>query len=174
MGEGFANLADPNEVYSRAAAMQFWLTYWIVVATLYGFEYLLYYVVIWIPFYYLTKVIFLLWLFMPATRGANHVYHWFVSPILRRNRRRIDAALEESGRQIDESRQKLQKSVGLAVHGVVGAGMNHAMGAGAGSINCIRRGLSSIGPGAGEVAQLLMESATKRRSGAGDPSRDCD
>ena len=36
--------------------MQFWLTYWIVVAAITSFECLLYYVVVWVPFYYPLKL----------------------------------------------------------------------------------------------------------------------
>jgi len=107
--EEFANLQDPSEVYVKAAGMQFWLTYWVVAAAVTSFEYLFYYILVWIPFYYPFKLFALLWFYLPASRGANHVYHWCVAPSLRRNRGRIDATLVESSRKLQESGAKLRK-----------------------------------------------------------------
>lgn len=107
--EEFANLQDPSEVYVKAAGMQFWLTYWVVAAAVTSFEYVFYYVLVWIPFYYPFKLFALLWFYLPASRGANHVYHWCVAPSLRRNRGRIDATLVESSRKLQESGARLRK-----------------------------------------------------------------
>jgi receptor expression-enhancing protein 5/6 len=110
--ESFANMAEPESLYTKASDMQFWLTYWIVFSAYATFEHMVYYIVVWFPFYYPMKVCFFLWLFLPQTRGANTLYHWLVSPILKRNQRRIDSALEESARQLKESSGKVRKSIG--------------------------------------------------------------
>jgi len=107
--EEFANLQDPSEVYVKAAGMQFWLTYWVVASAVTSFEYVFYYILVWIPFYYPLKLFALLWFYLPASRGANHVYHWCVAPSLRRNRGRIDATLVESSRKLQESGARLRK-----------------------------------------------------------------
>mmetsp|Transcript_28055 Transcript_28055/g.65170 ORF Transcript_28055/g.65170 Transcript_28055/m.65170 type:complete len:466 (-) Transcript_28055:156-1553(-) len=108
--EAFANIQEPSstDMYSKATSMQFWLTYWVVVAMLASFEYLFWIALIQIPFYFPMKLLFLLFLFSPMTRGSNTVYNWLVSPILRRNRHRIDTALEESNRKFSESAKRLQ------------------------------------------------------------------
>lgn len=98
--EEFSNIKDPSEIYAKASSMQFWLIYWVVAGIFLSFEYTFYYVLIWVPMYYPTKLAVLLWLYMPQTRGANHVYHWLVAPTLRRNRRQIDAAIDNSTRHL--------------------------------------------------------------------------
>mmetsp|Transcript_114457 Transcript_114457/g.244148 ORF Transcript_114457/g.244148 Transcript_114457/m.244148 type:complete len:307 (-) Transcript_114457:69-989(-) len=152
--EEFSNMADPSDMYKHAAGLQFWLIYWIVVAVFTSFEYVFYYMLIWMPFYYPLKVFFLLWLGSPSTRGANTVYHWLVSPILRRNRDSIDNAIEESSR-------KFKRSLTGVVTGTIGAG--------AGGVGQLRRSLSAVAaPGVvSGVAQQLFESAAVRRAQKG-------
>jgi len=126
--EAFANMAEPTEIYDKASTMQFWLIYWIVVATLSCGEYFFHYGLIWIPFYYPLKLIFQVWLFFPATRGANHVYHWCVSPLLRRNREHIDLALEESGKKLQESGRSVQRTVSGVVMKAAASAVNSGLG----------------------------------------------
>jgi len=84
-----------------------WLTYWIV----YGFftivesatDLLLY----WIPFYYLIKIVFLVWLMAPNTRGASLIYDNVVAPILNKYESNIDAA----GARVQRSAQRVAGDV---------------------------------------------------------------
>jgi len=151
--EEFANMSDQSELYQRAASMQFWLTYWIVVAAVNTAECALYYVLVWIPFYYPMKVTFLLYLFWPRTRGANHVYHWFVSPFLKRNQRKIDATLEES-------RQKVRKSFNRAATGAVDA----SLGAGHKGVATVKRAMTAVGPGIATVRTIVGAEIARRRT----------
>jgi len=67
-----------------------WLTYWVV----YGFftliesatDFFLY----WIPFYHLFKLGFLIYLYAPQTRGAQHIYKQFIEPVLNKYQGEID------------------------------------------------------------------------------------
>mmetsp|Transcript_22769 Transcript_22769/g.50328 ORF Transcript_22769/g.50328 Transcript_22769/m.50328 type:complete len:214 (+) Transcript_22769:47-688(+) len=84
--------------------MNFWLTYWVVFSTVTLCEHISYYFLVWFPFYYPLKLGLLLWLFLPSSRGAIHIYRLVVHPILERNRPRIDSA-------IDESTTRLKKTI---------------------------------------------------------------
>ncbi|PKS10743.1 hypothetical protein jhhlp_002500 [Lomentospora prolificans] len=68
-----ANTADDTQ----------WLTYWVVFAFFSVIESLVS-VVYWFPFYYTFKFIFLLWLSLPAFRGAEFVFRSFMAPMLSR------------------------------------------------------------------------------------------
>ncbi|KAF3771448.1 putative Yop1 [Cryphonectria parasitica EP155] len=60
-----------------------WLTYWVVFSFFTVLESLLS-VVYWFPFYYTFKFIFLLWLSLPMTRGAEIIFRSFLAPMLGR------------------------------------------------------------------------------------------
>ncbi|KAI6251560.1 hypothetical protein HI914_00660 [Erysiphe necator] len=56
-----------------------WLTYWVVFSFLNVFESAVS-VVYWFPFYYTFKFIFVLWLALPITSGAQLVFKSFIQP----------------------------------------------------------------------------------------------
>ncbi|KAK3905432.1 TB2/DP1, HVA22 family-domain-containing protein [Staphylotrichum tortipilum] len=60
-----------------------WLTYWVVFAFFSVIESLVS-VVYWVPFYYTFKFVFLLWLSLPAFKGAEIIFHSFMAPALGR------------------------------------------------------------------------------------------
>lgn len=60
-----------------------WLTYWVVFAFFTVIESLIS-VVYWFPFYYTFKFVFLLWLSLPAFKGADLIFRSFLSPTLGR------------------------------------------------------------------------------------------
>ncbi|XP_073241298.1 uncharacterized protein [Porites lutea] len=63
-----------------------WMMYWIVFAlfiTVELFADLL--LGFWFPFYYELKIIFMLWLLLPATKGSSILYRKFVHPWLSKN-----------------------------------------------------------------------------------------
>lgn len=60
-----------------------WLTYWVVFAFFTVIESLVS-VVYWFPFYYTFKFVFLLWLSLPAFKGAEIVFRSFLAPTLGR------------------------------------------------------------------------------------------
>jgi len=71
-----------------------WLTYWVV----YGFftliESLSDVLLFWIPFYYLLKIIFLIWCFLPATKGATFLFKKFIEPALSKYEKDLDGVKE--------------------------------------------------------------------------------
>jgi len=62
------------ESKAPAAAAQ-WLTYWVVFSLFTVFEYFADWLISWVPFYYLAKLAFVLWLQMPQTQGATQVVY---------------------------------------------------------------------------------------------------
>merc|ERR1719253_299842 len=47
------------------------------------------------------RLLFIVWLFHPATTGADAVFAWSVGPLLRRYRPKIDAALARAAEEIE-------------------------------------------------------------------------
>ena len=47
--------------------------YWVCYASFTVLEAFVDYILFWIPFYYALKIVFLMWLFLPTTRGAESV-----------------------------------------------------------------------------------------------------
>lgn len=60
-----------------------WLTYWVVFAFFTVVESLVS-VVYWFPFYFTFKFVFLLWLSLPAFKGADIIFRSFLVPTLGR------------------------------------------------------------------------------------------
>lgn len=118
---------------SETVAMQFWLMYWVVWAIFLSIEHVCYYVLIWIPFYYPIKLVTLLWLFNPTTRGAYYVYYWLVLPFLYRNRDRIDLALDT-----------IKTTISGTLSSAIGLGVSSALAAGTGSLLQLRRRLGAV------------------------------
>ena len=73
-----------------------WLTYWVVFAFTRVGETFFDFFLFWLPFYFLGKLLFLLWLAFPETRGAVLIYYKVVAPTLKLQERKIDAALSEA------------------------------------------------------------------------------
>jgi len=58
-----------------------WLTYWVVYATFSLFESSIDLIFFWVPFYFLAKIVFLVWCFHPSTKGAQVVYDKILHPL---------------------------------------------------------------------------------------------
>ena len=57
-----------------------WLTYWVCFGVFNVIDQFAGFILQWIPFYYLAKLIFLLFLLHPKTRGAEMVYKYVILP----------------------------------------------------------------------------------------------
>lgn len=70
--------------FNDTPALLHWLTYWIVSALFLTFTeiFLDLFLGFWFPFYYEIKIIFILWLIYPATRGSKFIYREFLHPML--------------------------------------------------------------------------------------------
>jgi receptor expression-enhancing protein 1/2/3/4 len=69
--------------------------YWIVFAAFLTVEIFAdLFISFWLPFYYWLKIVFLLWLLSPWTKGASVIYRKFIHPALEKHERDIDLYLD--------------------------------------------------------------------------------
>jgi receptor expression-enhancing protein 1/2/3/4 len=74
-----------------------WMMYWIVFAIFCFCENIADIIIsFWFPFYYELKVIFVLWLLSPWTRGASILYKKWVHPLFMKHEEEIDMFLEQA------------------------------------------------------------------------------
>ncbi|CAH7689588.1 TB2/DP1, HVA22 family-domain-containing protein [Phakopsora pachyrhizi] len=59
-----------------------WLTYWTVFSTFNILEIFSDILLYWFPFYYTFKCVFIVWLMLPQTRGAQVLYHKALKPLV--------------------------------------------------------------------------------------------
>ncbi|EZG57833.1 putative HVA22/TB2/DP1 family protein [Gregarina niphandrodes] len=67
-----------------------WLAYWVVYASFAVVELFSDILLFWIPFYYVLKLAFLLWLSLPQFHGATIVYDNILQPFLTTYQGKID------------------------------------------------------------------------------------
>ncbi|XGW13563.1 hypothetical protein V3C99_000130 [Haemonchus contortus] len=74
-----------------------WMMYWIVFAIYTLIEALAdIFISFWFPFYYQLKIVFVLWLLSPWTKGASILYRKWIHPTLSKHEQDIDALLEQA------------------------------------------------------------------------------
>lgn len=72
-----------------------WLIYWIVYAAFALVEYVGYTFFHTLPFYWLGKCLFLIWLMAPGTKGGSHIiYHKFIRPFVLKHHPTIDKHIQ--------------------------------------------------------------------------------
>ena len=79
-----------------------WLTYWVVFGFITVIDQFAGVILHAIPFYYILKMILLVWLFHPSTMGAGAVYDNIVYPFWKEH----EGKIEEVGRQIENTVKK--------------------------------------------------------------------
>jgi len=72
-----------------------WLMYWSVLGVILAVEYVAEWLVRWIPFYWLIKMVFLLYLALPQTQGSTYVYKVYLNPFLHEHEAEIDSTITE-------------------------------------------------------------------------------
>jgi len=93
-----------------------WLTYWVVFAFFSVLEYFSGFLTYFIPFYWLAKCVFMVWLMMPGeSNGAELIYNRFIRPKF----------VQHQG-QLDKLAGDAQSMVGGLVNGLVSEGKNLA------------------------------------------------
>jgi hypothetical protein len=78
------------------------LTYWVVFAVVKGCETLFDFFLFWLPFYFLGKLVFLIWLAFPETRGAILLYSRIIRPLIKSHEAEIDSALNSAKQTTEE------------------------------------------------------------------------
>ncbi|XP_041368958.1 receptor expression-enhancing protein 1-like isoform X2 [Gigantopelta aegis] len=76
-----------------------WMIYWIVFALFYCVETFADVFISWLPFYYEVKIVFVLWLLSPMTRGSNFLFKKFVHPQLCKREKDIDEMIAQASKQ---------------------------------------------------------------------------
>jgi receptor expression-enhancing protein 5/6 len=87
-----------------------WLTYWIVFALFTLFDQFSGFVLRFVPFYFFFKILFLIWCFMPNTRGATVVYNMVIKQLFKTYEK-----------DLDKLNERMSEKIGQTVHGVTDA-----------------------------------------------------
>jgi len=104
-----------------------WMMYWIVFALFTSLEtFTDFFFSFWFPFYYEIKIVLLIWLLSPATKGSSLLYRKFVHPALVRREQKIDDLITAAQtRSYDTAMELGQKGVryvtGLVMEGALRA-----------------------------------------------------
>jgi len=76
-----------------------WMMYWIIFAIFTAIECLTDILLSWLPFYYELKILFLIWLLSPATKGTTFLYRHFVHPQLMKHEEEIDENISKASQK---------------------------------------------------------------------------
>lgn len=112
-----------------------WMMYWIVFAMFTTIETFSDVLLSWIPFYYEVKILIILWLLSPATKGSSLLYRKFVHPALIQRENEIDEC-------ISKFREKSYAAVIEITHKSLNYAMQTAIQGGGGLINQIKKSYS--------------------------------
>jgi receptor expression-enhancing protein 5/6 len=99
---------------------EFWLTYWVVYAFFSVLETVSDFLFKYIPFYFLFKVVFLVWCFLPQTRGAKWIFDYGIEPILSKYEKHIDDALSRGTSAAGEFGDELSAAQAATTRAAVG------------------------------------------------------
>lgn len=72
-----------------------WMMYWIVFALFGAIETFTDVLLSWLPFYYEVKILFVIWLLLPVTKGSSHLYKRFVHPHFAKKEKEIDQYIDQ-------------------------------------------------------------------------------
>lgn len=89
-----------------------WLTYWVVYAGLTSLEAIVQSLFLYVPLYYELKLVGLLWLMTPQTKGAQLLYERFINPFLTQHAAKFDPVFATTKLAIDNA--QVDKLVALA------------------------------------------------------------
>lgn len=90
---GYASYKTLSQKPASEEDLERWLMYWSVLGCIVGLEYIAEWLVSWVPFYYLVKTVFLLYLALPQTRGSSYLYIYHLQPFFHTHESQIDATL---------------------------------------------------------------------------------
>ena len=75
-----------------------WLTYWVVFSAFSVLEYFADFIAGWVPFYWLSKCLFMVWCMAPMdNNGAAIIYSKVISPLFKKHALTVDRAIEKAG-----------------------------------------------------------------------------
>lgn len=82
MGIAYPALVSLADIHGQEIDDRQWLTYWVLFSATNFFDYFTGNVLSWIPFYYTFKLLFIVYLFFPSTKGGLAIYEKFILPII--------------------------------------------------------------------------------------------
>ena len=88
-----------------------WLTYWCVYAVFTFFDLFFHFILNIIPLYFFVKIIFLIWCFMPNTRGALIIYDKIIDPFFKKYEKIIDKNVKQVLKAGDKVMGKAKKTI---------------------------------------------------------------
>jgi receptor expression-enhancing protein 5/6 len=98
-----------------------WCTYWVVFFLFILLELYLSYFLHKIPFYFLMKLIFLIWLFFPLTQGACFLYEKFLKKVYAKYEKELDSLVDSVGESVSrgysDAKKKLKDQQGNIISG---------------------------------------------------------
>ncbi|XP_076064792.1 receptor expression enhancing protein A isoform X6 [Oratosquilla oratoria] len=146
-----------------------WMMYWIVFAFFTCLETLTdLFLSFWFPFYYELKILVVLWLLSPATKGSSILYRKFVHPWLTRKEDDIDDYIAKAKQQSYSTVIQLgSKGVNYATNVLMQTAIKVSNKGGGGIVNQLRRSYSS-----GELAGGDMNRNVKALPNIQDPEYD--
>ncbi|XP_023018578.1 receptor expression enhancing protein A isoform X6 [Leptinotarsa decemlineata] len=112
-----------------------WMMYWIVFALFTCIETFTDVFLSWFPFYFEIKIILVIWLLSPATKGSSILYRKFVHPTLSSREQEIDEYISKA------KEQSYKQVLDLGSKGV-SALMQTALKGGGGIVNQLKRSYS--------------------------------
>lgn len=105
-----------------------WLTYWVTYAFFSLLEFFSDIFLFWIPFYNLSKCIFLLWLMYPsATNGSLLLYYKFIQPFIVRHETTIDSAFGKAKSAVGTAVSEASGLASDAKDAAINAGLHHGL-----------------------------------------------
>ncbi|CAG8522611.1 16424_t:CDS:2 [Funneliformis mosseae] len=96
-------------VYPDKADDTQWLTYWTVFGFVNIIEFFSDTILYWMPFYYLFKTVFFLWLFLPPFKGAQVIYSKFLRQVLLTYQNDVDKNLNKLHNKVNDAARDLMK-----------------------------------------------------------------
>ena len=88
-----------------------WLTYWIVYGLFSFIDMFAGSILKLIPFYFILKIVFLIWLFLPTFRGAKVIYHSIIEKLFNKYRPQIDEVQENIEGNLNKLTGKAQENI---------------------------------------------------------------
>ncbi len=94
---------------------KYWLTYWVVFAFFSLIDMFSGFLMKLIPFYFIMKILFLVWLFMPNTQGCYYIYYFVIIKLFKHVEKDIDEATEKIGEYtkniVNQGNELIEKNI---------------------------------------------------------------
>jgi len=105
-----------------------WLTYWVTYALFSLLEFFSDIFLFWIPFYNLSKCVFLLWLMNPSgSNGSLLIYYKFIQPFILRHETTIDSAFGKAKSAVGAAVSEASGLASEAKDAAINAGIQHGL-----------------------------------------------